>query len=312
MIPGVSAIYVASYLLTYFIAAFTLAVVFNHPIKEILVPFIYIGMGLSLLEMLFPPNKNILNSEKSKVSKEPVIIMLLLSWIALYITYGGYFIDQLISPSTLQNPRAYFFVVLARKLLVFVLVPFLLYASLGFSFKDFGMGLPVKEIFTRRNSLIFFLFSMAVLFFQFYFSTGGKNFRNASFSAIQLISAPPIIFSWLFVEAGLVEEFFFRALLQTRLAILFKSPAGGIVVSSLLFGLVHAPCLYLRGAGSEGIETSFPFIFFISYTITFMSMAGIFLGILYHKTKNLWLVMAIHAMADLIPNFHEFIETWRF
>ena len=137
-------------------------------------------------------------------------------------------------------------------------------------------------------------------------------FRNESFSAIQLISASPFIFIWLFIEAGLVEEFFFRALLQSRLALFFKSPAGGIVVSSLLFGLVHAPGLYLRGAGSEGIEAPLPFIFFVVFTITYMSMAGIFLGVLYHKTKNLWLVMAIHAMADLIPNFHEFIETWHF
>lgn len=312
MIPRSSVIYVASYLLTYFIAAFTLAVAFDHPLKEILIPFSYIGIGLSLLAMLFPQDKNILNIEKPTVPKETVIIILLISWIGLYITYGGHFIDQLISPTILQNPQAYFFLVLARKILVFVLVPFLLYASLGFSLKDFGMGLSAKEIFTRKNSIFFFLFSIAVLLFQFYFSTGGRIFRNESFSAIQLISASPFIFIWLFIEAGLVEEFFFRALLQSRLALFFKSPAGGIVVSSLLFGLVHAPGLYLRGAGSEGIEAPLPFIFFVVYTITYMSMAGIFLGVLYHKTKNLWLVMAIHAMADLIPNFHEFIETWHF
>lgn len=312
MIPRIAIIYIASYLLTYFIAAFTLTVAFDHPLKEILIPFFYIGMGLSLLAMLFPQNKNTTSVEKSIVRKEPVIIILLIAWIALYIMYGGHFIDQLISAPLLQNPQAYFFLVLARKLLVFVLVPFLLYAKLGFSLKDFGMGLSVKEIFTRKNSIIFLLFSIAVLFFQFYFSTGGRNFRNESFSLIRLISASPLIFIWLFIEAGLVEEFFFRALLQSRLAILFKSPAGGIVASSLLFGLVHAPGLYLRGAGSEGIEESLPFIFFVVYTITYMSVAGIFLGILYHKTKNLWLVMAIHAMADLIPNFNEFVETWRF
>lgn len=309
--PRRAVAFIISYLVIYFSAAFTLAVGFDHPLKEILLPFFYIGIGLSFLAMLFPQDKNLTNIEKPAVPKELLIIILLISWIGLYITYGGHFIDQLISPTLLQNPRVYFFLVLARKLLVFVLVPYLLYVLLGFSLKDFGMGLSVNKIFTRRNSMIFFLFSLAVLFFQFYFSTGGRNLRNESFSVIQLISASPLIFIWLFFEAGLVEEFFFRALLQTRLVILFKSPAGGIVVSSLLFGLVHAPGLYLRGAGSEGIEESLPFIFFVAYTITYMSMAGIFLGILYHKTKNLWLVMAVHAMADLIPNFKEFAETWR-
>ncbi len=303
---------IISYLVIYLIAAFTLAVGFDHPLKEILIPFFYIGIVLSLPAILFPQDKTITNIEKPTAPKEPALIILLIAWIGLYITFGSQFIDQLISPSLLQNPRAYSFLVLARKVLVFVLVPFLLYASLGFSLKNFGMGLPVKEIFTRRNSLIFLSFSIAVLFFQLYFSTGGRNFRNESFSVIQFISASPLIFIWLFIEAGLVEEFFFRALLQSRLAILFKSPAGGIVVSSLLFGLVHAPGLYLRGAGSEGIEESLPFIFFVVYTITYMSVAGIFLGILYYKTKNLWLVMAIHAMADLIPNFKEFAETWHF
>lgn len=33
-------------------------------------------------------------------------------------------------------------------------------------------------------------------------------------------------------------------------------------------------------------------------------------GMLYRNTKNLWLVMIIHAMIDLVPNFTGFQATW--
>jgi len=73
---------------------------------------------------------------------------------------------------------------------------------------------------------------------------------------------------------------------------------------------VHAPGLFFRGAESEGMEEQMPFLFWLAYTIVNMSVAGVFLGIVYSKTKNLWLVIAIHAMIDLLPNFAEFVQTW--
>jgi membrane protease YdiL (CAAX protease family) len=125
-----------------------------------------------------------------------------------------------------------------------------------------------------------------------------------------LLIGLPLLYAWLFIEVGLIEEFFFRAVLQSRIAVLLKSPVAGIVISGLIFGLAHAPGLYLRGADSEGITEQMPFIFWAAYTISAMSVAGIFLGIVWQRTKNLYLVMALHAMVDLLPNFSEFIHTW--
>jgi membrane protease YdiL (CAAX protease family) len=119
-----------------------------------------------------------------------------------------------------------------------------------------------------------------------------------------------LCFLWNFIEVGLVEEFFFRAVLQSRIAILLKSKGAGILISGLIFGLAHAPGLYLRGAGSEGVHEQLPFLFWASYTVTVMSLAGIFLGIIWQHTRNLWLVMAIHAMVDLLPNLADFIHSW--
>jgi membrane protease YdiL (CAAX protease family) len=41
-----------------------------------------------------------------------------------------------------------------------------------------------------------------------------------------------------------------------------------------------------------------------------MSLAGIFLGIVWSRTKNIYLVMGIHAMVDLLPNIGDFILDW--
>lgn len=41
-----------------------------------------------------------------------------------------------------------------------------------------------------------------------------------------------------------------------------------------------------------------------------MAVAGIFMGILWNRTRNLVLLMALHAMVDLLPNLGDFIRTW--
>lgn len=41
------------------------------------------------------------------------------------------------------------------------------------------------------------------------------------------------------ITAGIVEELIFRAYIQPRLELLFKSPAVAIIISSFLFGLLH-------------------------------------------------------------------------
>jgi len=303
-------IYVVAYLIVYAIAAQILISGFNESPKDILTVFACVGIGFSLAAWYL--TKNIRNRTRDKISfpKETWFIIFLIAWIVLYITYGSGFIDRLLPASVLKNQRVYSFITLARKLVVFVFVPFFLYKTAGFSSKDFGLRLPVKKIFTVKNIVIFLVLSILITAFQYYLSNGGKNFRNEHFTLLQLITGFPLLFAWLFVEAGLVEEFFFRAVLQARLSLLLKSRTAGIVVSGLIFGLAHAPGLYLRGAGSEGIEEQLPFIFFAAYTIVYMSIAGIFLGILYIRTKNLWLVIALHAMVDLIPNFSDFIHTW--
>src|SRR5438094_9589758 len=92
----------------------------------------------------------------------------------------------------------------------------------------------------------------ALLAFQFFLGNGAVPIRQGKFTAAQLLIGLPLCFIWLVIEVGLVEEFFFRALVQSRFGAWFKSEVSGIVLMSLAFGLAHAPGFIFRQAG--GVE----------------------------------------------------------
>ena len=109
-----------------------------------------------------------------------------------------------------------------------------------------------------------------------------------------------------------MEEFFFRGLVQTRCAAWFKSEVSGVALMALLFGLAHAPGFILRGAGIKDALGPNPSVAdSIAYAIVILSVAGIFFGIVWARTKNLFAVMLIHAATDLLPNLKQFVDTWQ-
>lgn len=304
-------LYICAYVFVYLASALLLVIKFQNSVEDILTGFLSFGAAFSFIALVL--TKNIYSANlKPAFKREQWVVFLLICWLIVYTTYGSSFIDHLLPQSILQNEQLYAFIILVRKLIVFVFVPFVLYKLFGFSLNDFGLQIPIKKIFSKNNCVIFLILSIVILLFQYFLSNGGKNFRAASFSAAQMLTGFPLLFLWLFVEVGLVEEFFFRGLLQSRLSALLKSNAGGIFVGGVIFGLAHAPGLYLRGFGeTEGVTESMPLIFWLAYTICTMSIGGIFLGITWNKTKNLYLVMGLHAILDIIPNFAGFAHTWK-
>jgi len=295
-----------------YVAAFAAAVfVYQLSFTDILITFLCVGLGFSFIAWLLTQNIKPELTDKPPFKNESFVLILLTCWIVLYITYGGTFINNLLPKNIQKDEQLQFFIVIARKLIVFVIIPYLIYRAFGFALKDFGLKVSLQKTFTKKNLLVFIVLSACILLFQYFFSNGAKPLREGQFSAAQLVPSIPLTFLWLFIEAGLVEEFFFRTVLQSRLAALLKSQWGAILVGGLIFGLAHAPGLYLRGAEGEGINEQLPFWFWLGYCIVNMSIAGIFLGITWSRTKNLYLVMALHAMVDLIPNISAFIHTWK-
>lgn len=77
---------------------------------------------------------------------------------------------------------------------------------------------------------------------------------------------------------ALFEELFFRGGLQNILVRLTRNPIMAIVITSLLFSLIHIS-IYL----------------FLSRAIL-----GFVLGLMYHKTKNIWVNVIAHFLNNAI------------
>jgi membrane protease YdiL (CAAX protease family) len=186
------------------------------------------------------------------------------------------------------------------------------YRQKGFRAADFGFSLEGKSLISKKQLPAFLVLFVLIILFDYFISGGTKPIRDGLFNGKQLVVGLPLVFIAMAIEAGLVEEFFFRALLQSRITQLLKSPVAGILISGLIFGLAHAPGLYLRGTGADqGLGQHPSVLFCITYCIVVLSSAGFFLGIVWQQTKNIYLIIILHALIDFLPNFPDFIRIWK-
>ncbi len=219
--------------------------------------------------------------------------------LSVYLIGGPQWIDQHLPSSWIDSARIKFFIALTKKLIVFVAIPFAIFR--------FGFGYRIRDFGIQREGLRALCHSHLPVVLV----VGGALFRHGNFTIYQLLLGLPLCFIWLFIEAGLVEEFFFRALIQSRLAAAFKSEVSGIVLMSLIFGLAHAPGFIFRHAGEvEGLGSNPSAFDAIAYSIVVLAVSGITFGVIWARTKNLFAVMLIHAAGDLLPNFASFVQTW--
>jgi membrane protease YdiL (CAAX protease family) len=232
--------------------------------------------------------------------------------VTFYLIWGAALSEALVPAEWLASPRMKFSVVLTRKLIVFVAIPFVLFRTIfGYRWSDFGIQFAGLRALAGNHLLVVVVLSAIIILFQYFAGTGAAPIRRGEFHASQLALGLPLCFAWLFLEVGLVEEFFFRALLQTRLAVWLKSEISGVALMALLFGLAHSPGFILRRAGlAEAIGENPSPIDAMAYAIVVLSVSGIFIGIVWARTRNLFAVMFIHAATDLLPNFKQFVSTW--
>lgn len=195
--------------------------------------------------------------------------------------------------------------VLLGKLAFFVALPALSLSSLG---RHTVTGLLQWPPILRRHWVPLVGMSCLLIVFQWFAGRGGTELAQLAPPPALVVAVVPIAFLWLVLEVGLVEEFFFRALLQARLTRLFGSPTAAIVATALLFGLMHAPAYYLRpGLTGEALGDSPSLLHAVGTAVLITSTTGFFLGVLWHRTRNLWLLACIHAAADLVPGLPGFI-----
>jgi membrane protease YdiL (CAAX protease family) len=232
--------------------------------------------------------------------------------LSLYLVGGPQWIDQHLPHSWVDSARIRFFIVLVKKLVIFVAIPFAIFRfGFGYGLRDFGIQREGLRALCGSHLPVVLVVGGAFLCFQYFFSGGGAAFRREHFTAFQLFVGLPVCFVWLLFEVGLVEEFFFRGLVQSQFAAAFKSEVSGVVLMSLIFGLAHAPGFIFRQAGEvEGLGSNPSALDAIAYSIVVLAVSGITFGIIWARTKNLFAVMLIHAAGDLLPNFAGFVRTW--
>jgi len=283
-----------AYVLLYAGALFGMVRLGGFEAGEALSVFAILGVGFSLVAWALTFGLQPLTYEVHHPRGESRALLLYMLPLALFIAYGFTAVHRWV-PGEPADSLA----ILAVKLAVFVIIPGRWLASrYGYSVRELA---PASA---RTSHLLVVLgMSAGLLAFQSLLGRGMRDISEAHVPGDTLLFGMPLVFLWLVLEVGVVEEFFFRVLLQTRLAAAVRSELGGIVLASLLFGLVHAPGLYLRtGATQEGLSAHPSLWMAIGYSIVITSVAGFFFGVLWSRTRNFLLLILVHAAADLLPN----------
>ena len=195
--------------------------------------------------------------------------------------------------------------VLAYKLLIHVGLPVAIILMLGGAVRPlFDGGMARKGFWTTLIVLSAMMFGLLAVVSPSLQQIGELELDPASTLFWVLAS-----WAWLSVEAGLCEEFLFRACLQSRLAAWMKSPVAAIAVTSVLFGLAHWPGLYFRGGpGVDGWSTD-P-VQVAAFTIATLSPLSVSLGLLWARSRSLLLVVLVHGAIDALPHTAEMVHIW--
>jgi membrane protease YdiL (CAAX protease family) len=197
------------------------------------------------------------------------------------------------------------FAISALKILAHVILPLGLLAVLG------ARIAPLLRAHAGRLSfwLPLVVLGTALLGLLTVVSPSLKHIAALDLSSSDWLWAGPGTFIWLVLAVGLCEEFLFRAVLLTRLTAFLKSATGAVIVGAILFGLAHAPGLWLRAEPGEFGHFQDP-LFVFAYTVAVLSPTGIFFGVLWARTKSLWLLVLLHVAIDFLPNLPRFVHSF--
>ncbi len=227
-----------------------------------------------------------------------------LAYLAAYaVLFTGFGLNAF--HAALPEGRVEAVLLVAFKLVVHVALPCLLLAAAGADPRALFTAKPRGRPFW----LTLLVLGPAILGLLAVISPSLKQIAALRLAPDSLALATGGALLWISIEAGLCEEFLFRAVLQTRLAAALKSQSRAVVIGALVFALVHVPGLYLRaGASDPGHSQNLNQV--IAYAIAVLSPPGLFLGVVWSRTRNLLLVVLLHALIDLLPFIPAFGRLW--
>ncbi len=263
--------------------------------------FAIFGLGLSAIAWLLTRGAKAPRIEVEHPRIEAGAVLLYLAFYAIAFTgFGMGWARQVFPPGPEQET-----LVLGLKLVVHVVLPAILLIVMGAKLGPITqLGLSGHKFWRTLIVMGLILLGLVCII-----TPSLKQISGIPPTLGVMIWAAPLGFLWMTLEAGVTEEFLFRAVAQTRFTAWLKSPWAGVILTSVLFGLAHAPGLFMRGGpGVDGWSTD-P-LQVIAHTIAVLSPIGLLFGLIYARTKSLLLVILLHGLVDWLPNLAEFVETW--
>lgn len=269
--------------------------------SEALPALVILGLIFPMLSLLATHRVSALPHVVNRPRFETVILVAYLAVIAVVLVagFGGV--------ARITTEPLHSLVLLGVKLTTFAVFP----AATLFALGRYRIRELIPISLNRAELRPALWMSLAALLMQSFLGHGLQDIREAHLPAWVFAVAAPLSFAWLVIEVGVVEEFFFRVLLQERLAAVLRSSWGGLVAAALLFGLAHAPGLYLRPAATQEAIGAHPTLLLaVGYSIVVTSLSGLFLGVLWMRTKNFAVVVLVHAVGDFLPNLVPWIKAF--
>lgn len=149
----------------------------------------------------------------------------------------------------------------------------------------------------RRGLWLTLVLGIFLGLFQVFLSRSGpaalEAFRTGT--ALYLL---PLAFVLMLATAGFTEEFFFRGFLQTRLEGLLRSRAGGLISTSVLFGVYHLPYAYFNPNWPSAGDWGAAWAAALGQGIP----GGLVLGGLFlYSGRNLVACIVLHALVNAFP-----------
>jgi membrane protease YdiL (CAAX protease family) len=281
----------------------------GRPLEEPITLLLLFGLAFPALALLVCRGLPKLPVPRS-IPRDGALIAALVIFITAFLAVKGSILAALVGAS--PDPRVRDTVNALLKLAAFVAIPLAAYTVAG-RISPRSLGLASSPHSTRRRSLAaFVVIGAALAAVQLLLGRGARPLLDGSLAHRHWVLGVLLCFLWMSVEAGVVEEIFFRVVLQSRLAAVSRSPVAGVLLSALVFGLAHAPGLWLRGAGAiEGLGTAPSLAVSVAYSVTTMAVAGIVFGVLWARTRNWVLLVALHGLTDTLSNAPAFIATWK-
>lgn len=184
-----------------------------------------------------------------------------------------------------------------KKILLLVVLPFVFLRLRKNSLPSMGLATNGWKKNLTTGLIIFLAMAIPSAFYSDTASLvlGGK----LSLSQIGVGSLASFTYS-LFI-AGFSEEFFFRAFIQTRFSAILKSKISGVLIASLLFGLLHISNIIHWYPGTT-VAQAFCRAFFVQ---TFL---GLVFGVLWARTRSLIPCVFVHTGVDGLNNLGHIIS----